>query len=324
MPTPLISTPFTARSTADEVVDGIDLSGVRAVVTGAASGIGVETARSLARAGADVTLAVRDLDAGVRTAEDLTLTTGNRDVHVARLDLADRGTVDRFLDGWEGPLHLLITNAGIMATPLLRTPEGWELQFATNHLGHFALAHGLHGALAAGAAERGGSRVVALSSAAHMFSPVDFDDIHFDRRPYDPMVAYGQSKTANTLFAVEATRRWAADGITANAVNPGGVATGLQKHFAQEVRDEFDRLEAAGVFEYKSPSQGAATTLVAAVAPEFANVGGRYLDDAREARTVPDDADPGENPHGVKRWALDPASAEELWNVSLGLLDIPA
>jgi NAD(P)-dependent dehydrogenase (short-subunit alcohol dehydrogenase family) len=211
-----------------------------------------------------------------------------------------------------------------MATPETRTPEGWELQFATNHLGHFALALGLHDALVAGAAERGGSRVVALSSAAHMYAPIDFDDLHFRERPYDPMIAYGQSKTATVLFAVEATRRWAAEGITANAVNPGGIATGLQRHFPQEVHDEFDRLEAEGVFTYKTPQQGAATTLVAAVAPEFANTGGHYLDDANEARTVPDDADPGENPHGVKNWALDPAAAEKLWTVSLDLLGLPA
>ena len=323
-PSPLITTAFTAHSTADEVVEGTDLSGTRAIVTGATSGIGVETARSLARAGADVTLAVRNPEAGARVAQDLTATTGNGDIHVAHLDLADQSTVNRFLAGWNGPLHLLINNAGIMATPELRTAEGWELQFATNHLGHFALALGLHHALAAGAAERGGSRIVALSSAGHMFSPVDFDDIHFHRRPYDPLIAYGQSKTAVILFAVEATRRWAGDGITANAVNPGGIATGLQRHFPQELHDQFARLEATGAFAYKTVQQGVATTLVAAVAPEFAHTGGHYLDDAREAHTVPDDADPTENPHAVKQWALDPAAAEKLWAVSADLLRIAA
>ncbi|PJE94499.1 oxidoreductase [Streptomyces carminius] len=315
-----ITTAFTAQSTADEVVAGVDLSGTRAVVTGAASGIGVETARSLARAGAEVTLAVRDTAAGARVARDLTATTGNDDIRVAHLDLADRSSVGRFLADWNGPLHLLVNNAGIMATPETRTAEGWELQFATNHLGHFALALGLHAALAAGAAERGGSRVVALSSAGHMYSPVHFDDLHFHRRPYDPMLAYGRSKTAVVLFAVEATRRWADDGITANAVNPGGISTGLQRHFPRELREEFARHEAAGVFRYKTVRQGAATTLVAAVAPEFANTGGHYLDDAREAYTVPDDADPAEHPHAVKRWALDPAAAERLWSVSAELL----
>ncbi|MEU5345724.1 SDR family NAD(P)-dependent oxidoreductase [Streptomyces sp. NPDC020766] len=320
----LITTSFSAQSSADEVAEGIDLSGTRAIVTGAASGIGVETARSLARAGADVTLAVRDLDAGARVAQDLTATTGNAGIHVAHLDLADQSTVSRFVEGWNGPLHLLINNAGIMATPELRTAEGWELQFATNHLGHFALALGLHDALAAGAAERGDSRIVALSSAGHMFSPVDFDDIHFRRRAYDPMIAYGQSKTAVILFAREATRRWADDGITANAVNPGGIATGLQRHFPQELHDQFAQHEAAGVFTYKTVQQGAATTLVAAVAPEFANTGGHYLDDAQEAQTVPNDADPTENPHAVKEWALDPTAAKELWAVSTDLLRNPA
>lgn len=320
----LITTSFSAQSTADEVVDGIDLSGTRAIVTGASSGIGVETARSLARAGADVTLAVRDSEAGKRVAQDLSATTGNAGIHIAHLDLADQSTVTRFVEDWRGPLHLLINNAGIMATPELHTPEGWELQFATNHLGHFALAVGLHDALATGAAERGGSRIVALSSAGHMFSPVDFNDLHFRRRPYDPMIAYGQSKTAIVLFAREAARRWAGEGIIANAVNPGGIATGLQRHFPQELRDQFAQHEAAGVFTYKTVQQGAATTLVAAVAPEFANTGGHYLDNAQEAHTVPNDADPTENPHAVKPWALDPAAAKELWAVSTDLLRIPS
>ncbi|MEU9923302.1 SDR family NAD(P)-dependent oxidoreductase [Streptomyces griseoluteus] len=320
----LITTPFGAQSTADEVVEGIDLNGMRAIVTGASSGIGVETARSLARAGADVTLAVRDLAVGARVAQDLTATTGNASIHVAHLDLADHGTINRFTDAWSGPLHLLINNAGIMATPELHTPEGWELQFATNHLGHFALTLGLHDALAAGAAERGEARIVALSSAGHLIAPVDFDDLHFRRRPYDPMIAYGQSKTAIILFAREATRRWAGDGITANAVNPGGIATGLQRHFSQEVLDQFARHEAEGVFTYKTVQQGAATTLVAAVSPQFAHTGGHYLDDAQEAHTVPNDADPAENPHAVKQWALDPAAAKELWAVSTDLLRHPA
>lgn len=203
----------------------------------------------------------------------------------------------------ERPLHLLINNAGLVTGGLARTSEGWELQFATNHLGHFTLSCGLHDALAAGAVDRGEARIVSVGSTAHMRSPVVFDDIQFDRRRYDPQAAYAQSKTANSLFAVEATRRWAPDRIFANAVNPGGVATGLQRNFSQQQKDSLDAAESAGVFSYKTPQQGAATTLVAAASAEFAGTGGHYLDDCREAHTVPDDADLAEN---AQRQALGP------------------
>ena len=320
---PLITTRFGATSTADDVVAGLDLTGVRAVVTGASSGIGLETARSLARAGAEVTLAVRNTDAGRKAAEIIAESTGTDGVHAAALDLADRAAVASFARTWNGALHLLINNAGVITPALARTAEGWELQFATNYLGHFALSLGLHGALAAGADERGGARIVSLTSGAHMRSPIMFDDIQFERRDYDPQAAYAQSKTADSLLAVEATRRWAADGIVANAVNPGGVATGLQRHFTQKQKDYLAGAEAAGVFAYKTAQQGAATTLVAAVTPEFAHTGGHYLDDSREAHTVPNDADLFENSHGVKQWAIDPDTAQKLWTISLGLIGQP-
>jgi NAD(P)-dependent dehydrogenase (short-subunit alcohol dehydrogenase family) len=317
---PLITTRFDATSTADDVVADADLTSVRAIVTGASSGIGLETARSLARAGAEVTLAVRNADAGRRAAEDITQSTGSDGVHAAALDLADRASVASFVESWNGPLHLLINNAGVITPALSRTAEGWELQFATNYLGHFALSLGLRHALAAGAAGRGEARIISLTSGAHMRSPVVFDDIQFERRDYDPQAAYAQSKTADSLFAVEATRRWAADGIVANAVNPGGVATGLQRHFTQRQLDYLAEAEAAGAFAYKTVEQGAATTLVAAVAPEFAHTGGHYLDDGREAHTVPNDAELFENSHGVKQWAIDPDTAQKLWTVSLDLI----
>src|SRR5215216_1336121 len=197
------TTTYGFETTAAEVAGGIDLSGKRAIVTGGSSGIGVETARALAGTGAEVTLAVRDTAAGDRTAADI-----DGDVRVAKLDLADQSSVRTFAGSWDGPLHVLINNAGVMAIPELeRTPEGWEMQFATNHLGHFALALGLHDALAAD----GDARIVSVSSAAHLRSPIVWDDVHFDFREYDPWAAYGQSKTANVLFAVEATRRWADD-----------------------------------------------------------------------------------------------------------------
>ena len=319
-PAPLISTRFTAASTAADVLAGVDLTGVRAVVTGASSGLGVETARALAAAGAEVTLAVRNLAAGGTVAETVDASTGAHRTRVAPLDLADQGSVARFVEAWDGPLHLLVLNAGVVTAGLERTAEGWERQLATNHLGHFALAVGLHDALARGAADRDGARVVSLSSTAHMRAGVDLDDLQLERRPYDPQLAYAQSKTANSLFAVEATRRWASDGVVVNAVNPGGIATGLQRSFTPEQRASLDAAEAAGVFTYKTVEQGAATTLVAAVAPELAHTGGHYLDDGREAYTVADDADLAQHPHGVKRWALDPATAERLWVVSADLL----
>ena len=317
---PLVSTPFTASSTADEVLEGIDLTGVRAIVTGASSGLGTETARALTAAGAEVTLAVRNTAAGASAAETIARSTGAAPPRVVRLDLADRAGVTRFVDAWDGPLHLLVNNAGVVTGGLERTPEGWELHFVTNHLGHFALATGLRRALARGAAERGGARIVSVSSTAHMRSGIDFDDLHFERRSHDPQTAYAQSKTANSLFAVEATRRWGSAGIVANAVNPGGVATGLQRNFTPEQRASLDAAEASGVFTYKTVEQGAATSVVAAVTPEFAHSGGHYLDDGQEAYTVPNDADLAQHPHGVKEWALDPAAAKRLWTVSTDLL----
>ncbi len=305
----LITTSWGATSTADEVVDGTDLTGRSAIVTGGASGIGVETARSLARAGAVVTLAVRDPEAGRRVAEQLRADTGNRRVSVSRLDLTDLESVRRFVHDWEGPLHLLVNNAGVMASPLIRVAGGWELQFATNHLGHFALTTGLHDALA----DAEGARIVSVSSSGHLSSPVVFDDLHFERRDYDPWAAYGQSKSANVLLAVEATRRWAHEGIVANALMPGGIMTNLQRHVPQAVKDGWMAAVAAGSITLKTPQQGAATSLVAAVAAEFSGIGGRYLEDCNEAETVADDA---EASSGVRAWALDPDSAERLWRLS--------
>src|ERR1700732_3059073 len=185
--TELITPPFGFHSTAAEVIKDIDLSGKRAIVTGGSSGIGVETARALAGAGAEVTLAVRATAAGERTATDIRARAGNDAVHVGRLELADLSSVAAFLASWSGPLDILVNNAGVMALPDLQlTPEGWELQFATNHLGHFALALGLHDALAAS----DGARGVSLSSRGHLRSPVAFEDINFASRPYDPWLAY--------------------------------------------------------------------------------------------------------------------------------------
>lgn len=304
----LITTPFTAESTAADVVNGIDLSGRRAIVTGGASGIGIETARALAGAGAEVTLAVRNRETGEYTADNIIATTGNKRVLVAPLDLADRSSIASFVTAWDGPLHILVNNAGVMASPERRTPEGWELQFATNHLGHFALATGLHRALAAA----GGARVVSVSSSAHLRSPVVFDDIHFRERRYEPWAAYGQSKTANVLFAVEATKRWADDGVTVNALMPGAIRTNLQRYVTDE---ELDRMRAQSGDPasaiWKTPQQGAATSVLVATSPLLDGVGGRYFEDCGEAGLN----QPGTR-RGVAAYALDPDAAQRLWQVT--------
>jgi NAD(P)-dependent dehydrogenase (short-subunit alcohol dehydrogenase family) len=315
----LITTPFGFESTAAEVAAGIDLHGRRAVVTGGSSGIGIETARALAAAGAEVTLAVRDTAAGERTAADIAATTGRAAPSVMRLDLADLGSVAAFCAGWSGPLDLLVNNAGVMALPELQlTARGWETQFATNHLGHFALALGLHEALAAGATgSSGGARIVSLSSVAHLRSPVVFEDLEFTSRPYDPMLAYGQSKTANVLFAVEATRRWAGEGITANAVHPGAIADSrLSRHMDPDV---LAALRASGRYTFKTVEQGAATSVLLATSPLLEGIGGRYFENSNEAAIVVDPSADG-GLAGVAAYALDPDQARRLWDVSLGLV----
>ncbi len=281
------------------------------MVTGAASGIGVETVRALASAGADVTIAARDLGAATRVASDIIATTGNDRVHVARLDLADQASIAAFVSSWTGPLEILVNNAGVMATPERRTAEGWELQFATNHLGHFALTTGLHAALA----EAGDARVVVLSSVGHVNGEVRFDDINFLRDPYDPWLAYAQSKTANVLFAVEAARRWAVDGIRVNALNPGRIwATGLGRHI-DVPPSAFDPTGTTGVTE-KTVEQGAATSVLLAASPLVEGVTGTYFEDARPA--VP--FTPGVR-RGVADYALDPEKAARLWTLSEQMLE---
>jgi NAD(P)-dependent dehydrogenase (short-subunit alcohol dehydrogenase family) len=299
--------PFTRDTTAADVLAGIDLSGRRAVVTGGASGIGIETARALAEAGAEVTIAVRNTEAGEKVAADI-----GRNVLVQPLDLADRASVAAFTANWDGPLHMLVDNAGIMASPLMRTPEGWEMQFATNHLGHFALANGLHDALALAA----GARVVSVSSAAHLRSPVVFEDIHFDRRGYEPWLAYGQSKTANVLFAVGITQCWADDGIVANALHPGGIRTNLQRYVSE---DDLARMRSASggsaAPAWKTPQQGAATSVLLAASPLVEGVSGRYFEDVAEA--APNR--PGTRT-GYAPYAVDPEAADRLWRVSQDIL----
>ena len=300
-----IKTPFGFGSTADQVIKGVDLTGKRATVTGGASGIGVETVRALAKAGAEVTVAVRRPDVGEAVIKGIREATGNPKISIEQLDLSDLHSVQSFVKAWRGHLDILVNNAGVMAIPTLeRTSEGWEMQFATNFLGHFALTTGLHRAMVAA----GGARIVSVSSSGNLFSPVLFDDLHFDFMPYDPLVAYGQSKSACALLAIEATRRWSAQGIFANALNPGAIATNLQKHTGG-LRTPPER--------QKTVAQGAATSVLLAAHSSVAGIGGRYFEDCNEAQTVtrrPADYS------GVAHYAVSPINAQRLWDLATKLV----
>jgi NAD(P)-dependent dehydrogenase (short-subunit alcohol dehydrogenase family) len=308
----LITSPFGRHSTAADVLTGIELAGKRALVTGATSGIGVETARALAAAGCAVTLTARDRAAGQRVAEKIIAETGTARISVIELELADRRSVSAAAGSWDGPLDILINNAGVMAEPLQRTPDGYEHQFATNHLGHFGLAVGLHGALASA----NDARIISLSSTGHFYSPVVFEDLNFERRPYDSWLAYGQSKTANVLFAVEASRRWRDDGITANAVMPGGIRTNLQRHQSGPEWDEIDR-----TYDWKTVEEGAATSVFVATSALLRGIGGRYFEDCHEATVVDPEVGHAQQA-GVAAYALDPDAAARLWDVSLQMLNV--
>jgi NAD(P)-dependent dehydrogenase (short-subunit alcohol dehydrogenase family) len=312
----LITTPFGFDATAAEVVEGIDLTRSQAIVTGGASGIGVEIARALASAGATVTLAVRSPRDGENVAAKIRSSTGNDRVMAAPLDLTDPASIGAFVAAWDVPLDILVNNAGVMAIEKLTlTDRGDEMQFATNHLGHFALALGLHDALAAAASK---ARIISVSSSGHLASPVIFDDLNYSFRTYDPFGAYGQSKTASVLFAVEATRRWAGDGITANAVNPGGVATELQRHVGggDYMKGAAERYRQAGR-ALKTASQGAATAVLLATSGQLEGIGGRYFEDCNEALVI---RKRGKGLGGVAPYALDPGNAERLWEASLRLI----
>ena len=307
------TTTYGPTTTAAEIVANVDLHGKRAVVTGASSGIGVETARALASTGAEVTLAVRNLEAGRKVADEIAekLPSGAAGPQVAPLDLADPASVAAFVRGWSGPLHILVNNAGVMALPkLTRTPAGYEMQFATNHLGHFALTTGLHRWLAAA----DGARVVAVSSIGHLFGPVVFDDLHYRFRPYDQWTSYGQSKSAIVLFAVAAAQRWAGDGIVVNALMPGNIAsTALARHMGPDDLANFGKETDLTLPPVKTIEQGAATSVLLAASPEVEGVTGRYYEDCAQAPVVQEREG---HAGGVAPYVLDPDNADRLWQIS--------
>ncbi len=308
-----ITSAFGYRSTALEVVAGHDLTGRTALITGAASGIGVETARALAAAGAHIVLPVRSLERGRASEAEIRESVPEASIELGEVDLADLASVRAFASNFAAHhdrLDLLVNNAAVMATPFEHTSDGFELQFGTNHLGHFVLFQGLLPALRAA----GTARVVALSSIGHRRSDVDFADPNFEHREYDKWVSYGQSKTACALFAVGVTQRYASYGITANAVHPGGIATGLQKYLPMEEQRAMGWYDEAGNVNevFKTPEQGASTSTWAAVGAELHGIGGLYLEDCRQASPfTPDFPFAGYLPY-----AVDPANAERLWDLS--------
>jgi NAD(P)-dependent dehydrogenase (short-subunit alcohol dehydrogenase family) len=314
---------FGFASTTDEVLAGHDLTGRLAVVTGASTGLGEETARALAAHGATVVMAVRDLGRGTAAAERIRTTVPDAQLDVRDLELASLASVRSFAEGFladHDRLDLLINNAGIMACPQGTTVDGFELQFGTNHLGHFLLGVLLAPALIAGAP----SRLVSLSSRGHSFADVDLEDWNFERTPYDPFVAYGRAKTANALFAVGFQRRFGDRGVDAFAVHPGGIRTELGRDMTRETRAAlFSRLAdassgAATEFSWKTIPQGAATTVWAATSPALSGHGGAYLEDCGIATVG---TDPGLS-SGVVPYAVDPDRADALWELSQRLVGL--
>ncbi|MBX3243707.1 MAG: SDR family NAD(P)-dependent oxidoreductase [Acidobacteria bacterium] len=300
----LITTPFGRNSTAMEVIEGIDLTGKRAIVTGGASGIGIETTRALAKAGADVTVAVRNTNAAEDIVRDISSSTGNVRLKISELDLTDLASVRSFCETWYGPLDILINNAGIMAYPELKLASGHELQFATNHLGHFALSVWLLDALK----QAGNARIVSVSSSAHQRSPVIFDDVNFLFRAYDPFLAYGQSKTANILFSVAASELWKADGITSNALMPGSIPSKLEQYIGGPLPP---------TEKSKTPEQGAATSILLATSPLLEGIGGRYFVDCNETYVAESRTT---DMTGVAPFAIDRDNAMRLWEYSLNAI----
>ncbi len=319
-PTPQkpIESGFGHDSTARAVVEGMDLSGCAAIVTGGYSGLGLETVRALAGAGVAVTVPARRPDhaRGVLAAADL------GSVAVVEMDLGDQGSVERFAARYMASgkrLDILINNAAIMACPETRVGPGWEAQFATNHLGHFTLTNELWPLLS-----DGGARVVALSSTGHKRSGIHFDDPQF-LTGYDKWEAYGQAKTANSLFAVELDARGAEHGVRAFAVNPGGIMTGLQRHLTQEEMVAAGWMDAAGKLRdgFKNAEQGAATAVWAATSPLLDGRGGVYCEDCNIAAPT-DEASELARFAGVDPHAVDPDSARRLWSLSAELTGVNA
>jgi NAD(P)-dependent dehydrogenase (short-subunit alcohol dehydrogenase family) len=307
---------FGSTSTTDEVLRSINLSGKRVLITGVSAGLGVETARALAAHGAEVIGAARDLSKAAAATEQVRTQAGRGgSLRLVQLDLASLDSVRRCANGLTAeskPFDVVIANAGVMACPKGNTVDGFETQFGTNHLGHFVLVNRIASLL------RPGSRLVNLSSAGHRYADVDLEDPNFEHSPYAEFTAYGRSKTANVLFAVEFDRRHKTSGVRATAVHPGGIRTELSRHMTPEaiakLITEIDASQPKGAapFSYKSIPQGAATSVWAACVADAEAIGGRYCEDCHVAEVV---SVPGLR-GGVQAYALDPQRAQALWQKS--------
>jgi NAD(P)-dependent dehydrogenase (short-subunit alcohol dehydrogenase family) len=304
---------FGATSTTEEVLEGVNLQGKRVLVTGVSAGLGVETARALVAHGADVVGAARDLSKAKGATAGVHAAANGGGLELVELDLASLDSVrvcaNALVDAGKA-FDLIVANAGVMACPYGKTADGFETQFGANHLGHFVLVNRIASLM------KRGSRLVNLSSAGHRYSDVDLDDPNFERTPYDPWVAYGRSKTANILFAVEFDRRHKADGVRATAVHPGGIQTELSRHIGDEgIKQLIERVNAATRaagepgFKFKTIPQGAATSVWAGAVVSADEVGGRYCEDCHVAEIEPDAAKRA----GVKPYALNPETAKALW-----------
>ena len=303
---------FGKDTTATEVLEGLDLTGRLAVVTGGYSGLGLEATRALTAAGAHVVVPARRPDQAKEALDGLDR------VEVDALDLGDLDSVAAFADRFlasDRAIDMMIDNAGIMATPETRVGPGWEAQFATNHLGHFALVNRLWPAIVRGR----DARVVSVSSRGHHFSPVRFDDLDWRAEPYDKWAAYGQAKTANVLFAVHLDALAAPQGVRAFALHPGGIMTPLQRHLPRAEMVALGWLDEDGnptpeaAAGFKTPAAGAATEVWAATSPQLAGRGGLYLEDCDVAEAT-DESSPQRR--GVRAYALDPDAAAHLWAIS--------
>jgi NAD(P)-dependent dehydrogenase (short-subunit alcohol dehydrogenase family) len=308
---------FGEKSTTDDVLQGVDLTGKRILVTGVSAGLGVETARALAAHGAAVVGAARDLKkAEAATAEVRAQAANGGSLELIELDLADlasvRAAADKLNEAGK-QFDVVICNAGVMATPFGKTKDGFETQFGTNHLGHFVFVNRIAGLI------KDGGRLVNLSSAGHRFSDVDLEDPNFDRTEYSPFVAYGRSKTANILFAVEFDRRHKGRGVRATAVHPGGIQTELGRHMDPAmIQAMIDNIAAAAkasggpAFEWKTIPQGAATSCWAGVVAPADLVGGLYCEDCHVAEPAIE-SEGLDTRGGIRGYALDPARAKALW-----------
>ncbi|MGE0178720.1 MAG: SDR family NAD(P)-dependent oxidoreductase [Sphingomonas sp.] len=302
---------FNAKSTTDEVLDGVDLAGRHILVTGVSAGLGVETARALSVRGATVVGTARDLDKARAATADIP------GIVLVEMDLASLASIRAAADALVAKgeqFDVVIANAGVMATPFGKTADGFETQFGTNHLGHFVFVNRIAPLI------RDGGRLVNLASSGHRFSDVDLDDPDFETTPYEPFLAYGRSKTANVLFAVEFDRRHKARGVRATAVHPGGIHTELGRHMSADmVKGLLDTLSTrrnadGSPFEFKTIPQGAATSVWAAVVAPAEEIGGRYCEDCHVASLT--EASGMDLSGGVRAYALDPERAKALWTLS--------